>query len=274
MEGYKNNPELSVEFKYYNKETFHWHNSIEILYVLEGEMEVTNWAANYKFKPGEFMVIGINNTHLIRPLTDGCKVMEIGISKEFCDKTIKNSEYKVIRCNSQLEMIPCNCNIDLKFIEKKILMIKDAYEKSNMQILQDEVIETLDALFRRFDYVSHGYKLKGLDKKREIRYRDIYRAYFINIKSNTILKDIAKIKGVNYHHLSKDIRNVYGQNYKKLKFTYLIENAAKILVSTKKNIIEISYECGFSDPKYFIKYFKEKYGATPNEFRNRYRKTT
>lgn len=41
----------------------------------------------------------------------------------------------------------------------------------------------------------------------------------------------------------------------------------KLLLTTNKNISEISYESGFSDPKFYYRYFKKWYGYTPLQHR-------
>ena len=46
-----------------------------------------------------------------------------------------------------------------------------------------------------------------------------------------------------------------------------IRKAAKLLTTSGKNVSEIAYRCGFSDPKYFSKCFKTTFGQTPTEYK-------
>lgn len=52
-----------------------------------------------------------------------------------------------------------------------------------------------------------------------------------------------------------------------------LEKAAQLLVMSSKNIAEISYEVGFSDPAYFSRLFKKHFGQTPSEFQENAQKT-
>lgn len=262
---------VKVRFKSYSKSSFHWHNSVELLYIISGEVEFVNWDSKLRFGEGDFVVVDINNTHLIRVLSQECQTMEIHISDELCKEHIEDVRDRVIHCYSTLEKTHENITENLDKIRTYLMEIKESYSTMDEVEIEKNSIECLKILFDKFDFISNGEKLMGLDKKRESRCKDIYKRYFLNKKTNITLKEIASLKEINYHHLSKDIRKTYGKNYKKLKFSYLLEDAARGLISTRKNITEISYECGFSDPKYFIKYFKEKYECTPNEFRNKYR---
>ena len=48
-----------------------------------------------------------------------------------------------------------------------------------------------------------------------------------------------------------------------------IQKAAQLIVTTQSPIKEIVYMVGMSDPKYFSKCFKKKYGLSPTEYKNR-----
>jgi AraC-like DNA-binding protein len=45
----------------------------------------------------------------------------------------------------------------------------------------------------------------------------------------------------------------------------------KILLSKDIGIIDVAYECGFSDQKLYYKTFKNLYGCTPNQHRKKMR---
>ena len=46
-----------------------------------------------------------------------------------------------------------------------------------------------------------------------------------------------------------------------------LEKAAELLLTTKKPISQIAYDCGFSQPSYFSKCFKEQFGCSPKEYK-------
>ena len=50
---------------------------------------------------------------------------------------------------------------------------------------------------------------------------------------------------------------------------YRLNTAKQLLDDTKMSITDISYHCGFSSNAYFGKIFREKYGMTPLQYRNR-----
>ena len=48
-----------------------------------------------------------------------------------------------------------------------------------------------------------------------------------------------------------------------------LHSAKEILQKTDKNISEVAYSCGFSNPDWFSRSFKEKFGYTPSNFRQK-----
>ena len=46
-----------------------------------------------------------------------------------------------------------------------------------------------------------------------------------------------------------------------------LENAIRLMKNSQKNLLEISYESGFSDPKYMSKMFLKKFNCTPKQYR-------
>jgi AraC-like DNA-binding protein len=48
-----------------------------------------------------------------------------------------------------------------------------------------------------------------------------------------------------------------------------LQHAAHLLMDTDMNIDEVRQRCGFSNSTTFYNYFKEEYGMTPRQYRNR-----
>ena len=46
-----------------------------------------------------------------------------------------------------------------------------------------------------------------------------------------------------------------------------LQKAKELLVQGSLNISEISFECGFKDPKYFSRMFKKHYGSSPKSYK-------
>ena len=47
-----------------------------------------------------------------------------------------------------------------------------------------------------------------------------------------------------------------------------IKHACQLLRQTDKTVSDIAYACGFTDPKYFGRCFKQSTGMSPSEYKN------
>ncbi|WP_281614839.1 AraC family transcriptional regulator [Flammeovirga sp. SubArs3] len=87
------------------------------------------------------------------------------------------------------------------------------------------------------------------------------------LDSTFSVSEIEKQIGVSRPVLLSQFKRVKGTtlvNYIKLE---RLKKASLLLINTNKNISEVAYQVGFSDPKYFSRAFRIEYGETPTEYR-------
>jgi AraC-like DNA-binding protein len=97
-------------------------------------------------------------------------------------------------------------------------------------------------------------------------------AYMENYLSNSDLTidDIAQAVAMSRTSLHRKMKQLMGTSPMEFLREARIRKAAKMLVTTTKNVSEIAYLCGFSDPKYFSKCFRQTLDDTPTEYRQRH----
>ena len=73
----------------------------------------------------------------------------------------------------------------------------------------------------------------------------------------------------NYHpyHLNRIIKQETGKTLHQYLIQYRVRVAKNLLLTTQNNIEQISWQCGFCSPAYFIKTFKDHTGETPKNYR-------
>jgi AraC family transcriptional regulator, transcriptional activator of pobA len=70
------------------------------------------------------------------------------------------------------------------------------------------------------------------------------------------------------NHLSETLKSLTGKSAKKRIEDALIFEAKSLLRQTTMSIKEITYWLGFEDDSYFVKFFKQAEGVTPNVYRS------
>ncbi len=117
------------------------------------------------------------------------------------------------------------------------------------------------------------YILDHVHKRSKIptREREITKSFFINVEKN--FKDNRKVEfyanqiGITSKHLAYVVSKVTGKYPSEWIEAYLLLESKKLLRKTKESIQTISFDLNFATPSHFSKFFKDKTGQTPKEFR-------
>lgn len=84
------------------------------------------------------------------------------------------------------------------------------------------------------------------------------------------IEDLANSIGMARTKLFTKIKSITGQTPYDFIITIKLKKATEMLIENPElNISEISYKSGFSTPRQFSKYFKEKYHVVPQEYRKK-----
>lgn len=91
----------------------------------------------------------------------------------------------------------------------------------------------------------------------------IYNNFTYDIKVN----DIAKHIGIDRTYLYKLFIQEYKTSPQQYLISFRLNTAVNLLETTRMNITEISYSCGFRDTPTFYKHFKKQFNITPVKYR-------
>lgn len=85
------------------------------------------------------------------------------------------------------------------------------------------------------------------------------------------IEQLSRKIGISSVYLNKKISALTGKTSSEYVRSIRIKKGAALLTKTQLSISEIAYEVGYTEPKYFSKYFKEEYGILPSEYRKNYK---
>ena len=90
-----------------------------------------------------------------------------------------------------------------------------------------------------------------------------------NISDSDIgVGDMAAAAAVSRSGLQRKLKQTMGVTPQELLSEARIKRACQLLRETNKPVAEIAYACGFNDPKYFSRCFKQSTGKSPSEYKN------
>ena len=108
---------------------------------------------------------------------------------------------------------------------------------------------------------------QAANELRKSRIRDLTSYIDEHYSAKLLLSELAEQEKLSVCYLSHFFRDNFGVSFQEYLNRIRCEKARQLLITTKRNLLDISIDCGFSDVKYLKKSFLKQYGSTPAEYR-------
>lgn len=86
--------------------------------------------------------------------------------------------------------------------------------------------------------------------------------------SDASVGDMAEAAAISRSGLQRKLKQAMGITPQDLLREARIKRACQMLIQSNRSVSEIAYACGFTDPKYFSRCFKQSTGKLPSEYKN------
>lgn len=173
-------------------------------------------------------------------------------------------------------MPPC-VTLDSRETEELLLLFEQLHQIPVMDVKAKNIVmkATLMDIFTRYFY---KYRFKSTSKPKEIDMPDwlSFSCSEIRKTSNLVngLDRMVELSHVTKEHLCRSIKkhlDITASEYiNDLRLTYI----SNMLIYSDEDIINLCYQCGFSNLSYMYSLFKKKYGVSPAEFRKEHSRTS
>jgi len=268
--SYINDLPISISLENIKDYPIHWHNSIEIIFVLEGTINVLIESGNYEVNKSELEIINCDEAHRIYSTAQN-KVLIFHLDPSFFEKYYDDMKNIYFYTNSSEEGAQQEEKYDLlrKYLSILACEIIQKSENFDDQI-ESVLVKLLFHLINNFHYLSYDEK----DLKENViqfqRYHRIITYIYNNYMNKISLRDIASLEYLSSYYLCHQIKDMSGTNFKELVNNVRVDESVKLLLDTDKTISDISLDVGFSHARYYNKSFKDHYKCTPLQFRKKY----
>lgn len=262
---------ISVSFVEVENYPIHWHNTIEIIYVLEGSLHVDINSTSSKILENNIEIINLDEAHRLYSDKPN-KVLIFHIDPYFFEKYYTDIENMFFYTdtsneNSQNTEVYDELKTFLSIIVCEIVQKSLDYDEE----VEKNLINILFHLINNFHYLIYdNEEIKDNENLLE-RYHRIAKYIFNNYNNNITLKDIANKEFLSTHYLSHEIKYATGLSFTDLINSTRVEESIKLLLDTDKTISDICEEVGFSHSRYYNKHFKNYYGLTPLQYRKKFK---
>ncbi|MCF0132437.1 MAG: helix-turn-helix domain-containing protein, partial [Blautia sp.] len=255
---------MNFEFQIDRMEQTHFHQSIEIMYVLEGNPEVTVYNTTYQAHPEDIIVINANKKHSYRCKEDvliGCFEIDFRLLCEMLD-----TNQLLFWCNS---IASKNAAYDdMRHVMKQIFAQYYERESGGKIVLQSLYYKLLQILVGNFIIRSDDKRFEEQNNSEENRISEIINYIHANYQRKISLGELADYLYLSVPYLSKYIKRNLGMNFLDYVNNIRLFHAVDDLLYTSQSVMTIALENGFANTAAFNDVFKKAYNMTPSEYRN------
>ncbi|MBE5792665.1 MAG: helix-turn-helix domain-containing protein [Clostridiales bacterium] len=235
----------------------HVHDMVEIICLLSGKLKFSVAAQSYSLKPGDVIAAFPSVPHSYDVVSDDAR----GICLIFSPETI-NEFSRAFRT-----MLPVNPLIEKSQqapeIEQLIKMI------SKMCQQEDSPLK-LGYLHLFLSYLFTCMPLRQMDKNIHSSLSHQVLHYISEHYTEPLsLESTSRALGISRIHLSHIFSQQLKINFRQYINTLRINHACSLLQNPGYSISEISYMCGYENPRTFHRAFLSVCQTTPNKYRNR-----
>lgn len=254
-----------------NQTPYHWHDALEIVQVLSGSVNIGMGNDELPLKQGDIAITNMGELH--RMMGGGeDEILFVHIDAGFCHSVLPD-RYLFIFCCSPYhkDPEPEKYGVLKDYIVRLVGLLVADPQAADRNTVEKFLEEMLVYTVYNFDFLRWGFGTESFDEKRVARLRQMAQNATGDAEVQKGLTALAAELGVSLQHLSADIKEKFGMSFQELLCYGRCERAARLLLGTDMRIVEIALDCGFSDVKYLIKYFRRFFHATPSDFRKLHR---
>ncbi len=248
------------------------HKGILIVFVLSGSCDVKRFNQLSQFKEGNAFFVNQNQVYQLSS-KQGCIVEIIKISCDLIEKYGKG----VYR---NLELIDSVGGLDqekeIEGVYRDCVFLKDllqgyVYNKKEasfqeLEMLQEKIISTLISEYNSLNYKDHLFRYVNEDSVE--RYYRIMDYIQNHLKEKLTLQSAAETEHMQKSYFATLWKQMNSQTFLECVNQLRLMKAEELLLFTDYSHSRIIEECGFSDSKYFYKYFMEAFNETPKQYKD------
>ena len=255
----------------------HRHNYVEMVYMLSGTLtNVLNGTDRVVLEPGDLLLMNPHATQEILPAGEEDIAVNFIILPEFFERPLFMLEQEDLLRDFFIGIMTGEDSLYdyLHLHTKGILSVENLLENMIWTLIDRRVgTNTINQttmglllmnLSRFADNVGEAARGSELQNTLLSVIRYVDREY-----RDGTLEEIAAQLGYSACYLSRLLKDHTGSNFKQLLQKRKLQQAVHLLENTTLSADRIMEEIGYENSSYFYKIFRERYGCSPREYRQK-----
>ena len=256
----------------FNSVKTHWHDEIEIIVIKKGIGIVSVDLTAYDVKAGDIIFILPAQLHSIEQKNNDVMEYENILFKSSLIKTSGQdycgNNFLQPLLSGKLNLNPvidhtCNYQAELSDIIRNIDNLCDSRPYGYQLAVKGYLFQVMYVLVSNCGEI----KRKNVSRKSLEKTKSILTYIADNYKKSISIEEISNYCFYSKSYFMKFFKETMGMGFIQYLNDYRLEIAAKMLLDTSDNILDVALNTGFENLSYFNRCFKRKYGVTPRKYR-------
>lgn len=245
----------------------HWHEEIEIVYMIEGNMQVGLDNKTYLLKPRDIFLIGRGDVHHFTPHTEPNQSIIIQFGLSFFSTL---PSYMV---DGRFVEPLLNAGVPAhKAMEGQILTMVNEYkekEEGHEMALKARLFDLMVILVREIPMEPFSAREKNRQLSRLKRLDRVLEYIDENYDQKMGLEDVAAVANYSPYHFTRFFKDTTGMTFSEYLNSVRVKKAEGYLLDIDSPITEVAFKSGFNSIQTFNRVFKINKGCTPTEYREK-----
>ncbi|WP_434670997.1 AraC family transcriptional regulator (plasmid) [Klebsiella sp. B345] len=246
----------------------HWHDSFECLFVTGGAMDFYLDGNQHRLQPDDLIFINPREVHGHRCIEENTSALLLQIPEHFFNQYADQQQFIFSRCF--IDAIGDKKDVRAKLVHL-FLQLDELHEDKTLGY--DLKIKSLIFDFI-YQLVSSGVILKKAEvtaksEKHIVRINKVIRFIEENYSERITLEDCSQLIHVDPTYFSRFFKKYAGETFSRYLNYYRLNKAYIGLLNTDLSITLLAEKNGFSNYKFFLSLFKDRYHHTPHEIRRK-----
>lgn len=240
----------------------HWHERMEIIYVVSGNLELRNAEDNWYLGEGQIAVFAPRQLHGGVAGENGVTYHTLMFDLElFYNASIASEKYLQPLAKGYVGFQKCIEEKDVLRVLQCLVRMVNKEERSHPLIVIGMVYEFIGRIYPYS--LNNQLTICSQDKGFGIVVDYVNAHYMEKISA----KMLSVWFGYNESYFCREFKKNTGFTFSEYVQVLRMELAQKLLRKTRDEIRVIAWKCGYDDMRYFTRCFRKCCGCSPTEFR-------
>ncbi|HZJ83524.1 MAG TPA: AraC family transcriptional regulator [Clostridia bacterium] len=253
----------------------HWHEEVEIVYMVEGDMQIGLNNETFQLQERDIFLIGRGNVHHFTPPIKPNKSIIIQLGLPFFRSLsiiMENNQFlRPLLEFSRVEDSSLQASTHNDIENQILAMIRESKEEKEgyKMALKARLFDLMVILVRQVPMEPFPIRDKHRQVSRLKRLDKVLAYIDSNYHDNITLGDVALVANFSKYHFTRFFKEATGMTFNEYLNMVRVRKVEEYLLNVDIPITEIGYKAGFNSIQTFNRVFKRIKGCSPTEFRKK-----